>query len=128
MPKTRLSLYYLATYLWVGGVGLLFMPRLSANLLLSNTEYSAVMLQSLGMFMVGVGIIVVQIIRLRISVLYPTTIFVRLFFCVCLLFFYFTTQNPFFIVLLCIVVLGLLLTGTSYLSERNERASGGGHR
>ena len=123
MTKTRLSLYYLAVYLWGGGVGLLFMPRLSANLLLSNTEYSAVMLQALGMFLVGLGIIVVQIIRLRVSVLYPTTLIARLFFCACLLYFYFTTRNPFFIVLTCIVVLGLLLTGTSYRSERQRTAS-----
>jgi len=123
MTKTRLSLYYLAAYLWGGGVGLLFMPRLSANLLLSNTEYSAVMLQALGMFLVGLGIIVVQIIRLRVSVLYPTTLIARLFFCACLLYFYFTTRNPFFIVLTCIVVLGLLLTGTSYRSERQRTAS-----
>jgi uncharacterized protein YjeT (DUF2065 family) len=121
MSKTRMSLYYLAGYLWIGGLALLVAPIFSANLLLSNTEYSAVMLRALGMFMIGVGIIVVEIIRLSISVLYPTTLIVRIFFCACLLFFYFTTQNPFFIVLFGIVVLGLLLTGTSYLSERHRR-------
>ena len=119
MGKTRLSLYYLASYLWVGGIGLLFAPTLAVKLLLSNTDYPAVMLQALGMFMIGVGIIVVQIIRLDINILYPTTLVVRVFFCTCLLFFYFSTQNPFFIVLFGIVVLGLVLTGSSYLSEKH---------
>ena len=73
MSRTRLSLFYLAGYLWVGGVGLLLAPNDIANLFLSNIEYSAVMLQSLGMFMIGLGIIVVQIIRLHASALYPTT-------------------------------------------------------
>ena len=120
MSKTRLSLCYLAGYLWIGGVGLLLAPRFSANLLLSNTEYPAIMLQALGMFMVGIGILVVQIIRFRLDILYPTTLLVRTFFCTCLLFFYLVTQNPFFMVLFGIVVLGLLLTGTSYLSERRR--------
>ncbi len=120
MNKTRLSLYYLAGYLGTGGVGLLIAPHFSANLLLSNTEYPAIMLQALGMFMIGLCIGVVQIIRLHIEVLYSTTLMVRLFFCVCLLFFYYITSNPFFIVLFGIVVLGLVLTGTSYLSEHRK--------
>ena len=123
MNRTRLSLYYLAGYLLTGGAGLMLAPRLAATLLLSNTEYSVVMLQALGMFMVGLAVLVVRIIRQRIAVLYPTTLLVRLFFCVCLLFFYFTTRNPFFIVLFCIVALGVLLTGTSYLIERARAVS-----
>lgn len=120
MNKTRLSLYYLATYLWLGGIGLVFAPRLSANLLLSNTEYPSVMLQSLGMFMIGLGIVVVQIIRFRIQILYTTTLVVRLFFCACLMTFYALTENPFFMVLFGIVALGVLITGISYFSERRD--------
>lgn len=120
MGRTRLSLYYLATYLWLGGLGLLFAPTLALKLLLSNTDYPAVMLQALGMFMIGLGIIVVQIIRLDLRALHATTLIVRLFFCVCLLFFYFATKDPMFLVLLAIVGLGILLTGTSYLAERRK--------
>jgi len=121
--RTRLSLYYLAAYLLLGGVGLLFLPRLSTRILFSNTEYPDVMLQVLGMFMVGLSGIVAQIIRLQITALYPTTIVVRLFFCGCLFLFYFSTLNPFFLVLLGIVGLGVLLTGISYFSERPKRAT-----
>ncbi len=77
MNKTRLSFYYIAAYLWLGGSGLIIAPQFSAHLLLSNTEYASVMLQSLGMFMIGLGIVVVQIIRLRIKPLYSTTLVVR---------------------------------------------------
>ena len=124
MGRTRLSLFYLAGYLWVGGIGLLFAPNDVASLFLSNIEYPAVMLQSLGMFMIGLGIIVAQIIRLHISALYPTTLIVRIFISSCLLYFFFATRNPFFLVLFCIVVLGILLTGSIYLSERRARAAG----
>ena len=118
MSRTRLSLFYLAGYLWVGGIGLLLAPNDIANLFLSNIEYSAVMLQSLGMFMIGLGIIVVQIIRLHVSALYPTTLIVRVFICACLLYFFISTSNPFFLVLFCIVILGVLFTGSIYFLER----------
>ena len=120
MNKTRLSLYYLAGCLSIGGVSLLIAPIFSANLLLSNIEYPAIMLQALGMFMIGLCLIVVQIIRLHLDALYSTTLIVRLFFCACLLFFYFISSNPFFIILFGIVVLGLVFTGTIYLFERRR--------
>jgi len=46
MHKTRFSLYYLVTYLMLGGIALIFAPRQSAQLFLSNTEYAPIMLQS----------------------------------------------------------------------------------
>ena len=39
-PKTRLSLYYLVTYLFLTGVALLFAPQLSLKLLLSTPSES----------------------------------------------------------------------------------------
>jgi uncharacterized protein YjeT (DUF2065 family) len=115
-----MSLYYLAGYLWVGGIGLLIAPTFSARLLLSDTDYSAVLLRAFGMFMIGMGFIVVQIIRLNITVLFPVTMSIRIFFCACLLVFYFSSGNPFFLVLFGIEVTGLFLTGASYFSERNR--------
>ncbi len=121
MDRTRLSLYYLASYLWGGGVALLFLPGTAAALLQSNADYPHVMLRALGMFMLGLGAIVVQIIRRRLEVLYPTTLVVRLFFCLCLIAFYWLQRDPMFLVLLAIVALGVALTGTSYLAERGRR-------
>jgi uncharacterized protein YjeT (DUF2065 family) len=118
LERTRLSLYYLVSYLWLGGAGLIAAPTLAARLLQSNADYPPVMLRALGMFMIGLGIVVVQIIRHRLDVLYPTTLAVRLFFCVCLTAFYFGTRDPLFIVLLGIVALGVVLTGVTLLRER----------
>ena len=98
-------------------------PNVVANLFLSTVDYPAVMLQSLGMFMVGLGILVVQIIRLRVSTLYPTTLIVRVFICACLLYFFVSTGNPFFLVLFCIVILGVLFTGSIYFLERRAHAA-----
>ena len=118
MNRTRISLFYLAGYLWVGGIGLLLAPQLSVTLLLSNAVYSDVMLRALGMFMIAIGLIVVKVIRHRIEILYPTTLIVRVFICICFIVCFFIVRDPFFLVLLGIVGLGLLLTATSYFGEK----------
>ena len=123
MHKTRWSLYYLLSYLWSGGIGLLAAPRLASDVLLSDTEYPAIMLRALGMFLIGLGIFICEIIRLRAEALYVVTLEARLFFCICLMAFYATTGNPFFLVLFGIVALGVLLTGGFYLSERRRVSS-----
>jgi uncharacterized protein YjeT (DUF2065 family) len=118
MNKTRLSLWYLASYLWVGGISFLLLPQLSATLFQSNAQYPDVMLQAIGMFMVVLGFIVMQIIRHRAETLYSTTLMVRAFICVSLIAFFVTTSDPLFLVLFAIVILGMLVTGSFYLQEK----------
>ncbi|RPJ19138.1 MAG: hypothetical protein EHM35_21060 [Planctomycetaceae bacterium] len=123
MTKTRLSLFYLVGYLFPAGLGLLLAPRPTAKLLLSNAEYDTIMLRLAGMFLLGLGIIVMQLIRLRNEALYPTTLVVRVFFCVCISVFYFMSGDPLFLVMLGIVGLGVLLTGSCYLVDRRREGT-----
>ena len=122
MPKTRLSLFYLAGYLIPAGLLLLFAPTFSTRLLLSNGQYGEIFPRLAGMLLIGLGLLIVQMIRLRLDVLYSTTLAIRLFFCVCLLVFYFLSQDPFFLVLLAIVGFGLVFTGVSYFMDRQQKA------
>ena len=123
MDKTRLSLFYLVSYLTFGGIGLLVAPRFAAALLGSTGDYPEVLLRAIGMFLLGLAMIVAQIIRKRIDALYPTTLLVRAFFCVCLVVFYGMSRDPLFLVLFGIVALGFVITGTSYLRE-SRRSEG----
>ncbi|NJM86996.1 MAG: hypothetical protein HC847_07190 [Hydrococcus sp. RU_2_2] len=118
MERTRLSLFYLAGYLIPSGVMLLIAPRLALKLLLSTGDYGDVFPRAAGMLAVGLGIIIVQMIRLRLSSLYSTTLMVRSFFFVCLLSFYTLARDPFFLVLLVILSIGIVLTATSYILDR----------
>src|SRR6266498_1412116 len=102
MNKTRLSLYYPATYLTIAGVLLLLAPRLSLRLLFSNGEYGDVFPRIAGMMILGLGLIVIQVIRLRVESLYSTLWGIRLLFCIGWIWFYFYTQDPYFLVLLAI--------------------------
>jgi hypothetical protein len=118
-PKTRLSLYYLATYLFVTGVGLLFAPQFSLKLLFSTGHYDNAFVEFTGAFMIAISIIVSQIIRHSIAVLYPTTLVVRTFFIVVIIMLYMQTHDPLFLVVLAVVSIGVLLTAVAFVTERN---------
>ena len=122
MKRTRLSLFYVAGYLLATGLLWLIAPRATFRLMFSNGDYgSDVFPRVAGLLLLGIGIIVVQIIRLRAEILYPTTLMVRSVFLAGFLGFYWYTRDPLFLVVLGVVGLGVALTGTSYWLDRHQR-------
>jgi len=121
MNKTRLSLYYPATYLTIAGLSLLLAPQLSLKLLLSNGDYGDVFPRVAGLIILGLGLIVIQVIRLRQEQLYSTLWAIRLLFCIGWLGLYFYTRDPYFLVLLAIVGAGFIWTGINLLQERRDK-------
>lgn len=122
MNRTRLSLFYLAGYLTFAGLALLLVPTFALQLLLSNGEYGEVFPRLAGMLLLGLAALVTQIIRHRIEVLYPTTLVVRIFFLAVFAYLYAISSDPFFLVVFGIVAIGVILTGSSYLTERRADA------
>lgn len=121
MKKTRLSLFYLAGYLSIGGIGFLFFPRVTLTLFFSNGNYSDVMVRIMGVFLLSIAIIVIQIIRHRAELLYPTTLVVRAFILSTFTMFYILYRDPMFVILLAIVGLGFLMTLISYVLDRRNK-------
>ena len=122
MNRTRLSLFYLAGYLTFAGLALLLVPSFALKLLLSNGDYGDVFPRLAGMLLLGLAILVTQIIRHRVEVLYPTTLMVRLFFLVVFAYLFLSSDDPFFLVVFGIVLVGVVLTGYSYLTEHRADA------
>lgn len=124
MRWTRLSLFYLAGYLLPAGLGFLLVPDLALKLLLSNGEYGETMPRFVGMFMLGLFIIIAQLIRLRAEMMYSTTILVRVLFCACLIGFWTQTHDPLFLSMLAIVGVGAALTmsGIAFDAATGHRA------
>ena len=120
MNKTRLSLFYLGTYLVLIGLGLLFAPHGTLKILQSNRDYDDVFPRIAGMLMSGLGLSIFGMIRARSSELYPATLLMRVYFIVCFIAFYAMTRDPLFLVLIGIVGLGLVLTLSSYLLDRKS--------
>jgi hypothetical protein len=122
MNRTRLSLFYLAGYLTLAGLALLLVPSFALKLLLSNGDYGDVFPRLAGMLLLGLAILVTQIIRHRVEVLYATTLVVRLFFLVVFAYLFLSSSDPFFLVVFGIVLLGVVFTGYSYLTEHRADA------
>jgi hypothetical protein len=120
MQRTRLTLYYLCSYLLIGGLFLLFFPQEGLRLLLSNGDYGDVFPRVAGMFVTGLGMAVFAIMVARAEALYPITLVIRAFFLVCMSAFFLMTRDPLFLVLLGIVGFGFVLTGLTYLTERKQ--------
>ena len=122
MKRTHLSLYYLVGYLIPAGIALIAAPQFVLRLLLSNGNYGDVMPRLVGIVLLALGIIVLQILRLRAVALYSTTLIARSVILVCLVGMYIYARDPLFISLLVIVGLGFVLTGASYLMDRRSSA------
>jgi hypothetical protein len=118
--RTNLSLYYLAGYLIPAGLLLLFVPEFATKLLLSDRTYDYAPFHLAGVLLLVIGILIVQIIRYRLEQLYATTLVARALISATLLWLFLGTGDPFFAVILVIVLIGVALTGTSYMLDRRE--------
>ena len=123
MNKTRISLYYLGSYLVIIGFGLLFAPDGTLKVLQSNGAYGDVFPRIAGMLMSGLGMTVFGIIRSRVAELYPATLVIRLYFLICIVVFYMMTRDPLFLVIFAIVALGFVLTLSSFILDRRNSVS-----
>src|SRR5262249_53255079 len=100
MHRTRLSLFYLGSYLVLIGLGLLFVPHGTLKILQSNRDYDEVMTRIAGMLMSGLGLSIFGMIRARSYGQYSATLFMRVYFISCFVVFYLMTRDPLFVVLM----------------------------
>jgi uncharacterized protein YjeT (DUF2065 family) len=118
MPKTRLSLYYLVTYLAVTGLGLMGAPSATLRLLGATALYDDAMPRFAGVLMLALAALVSQIIRFRLAPLYPVTVVIRVGIWAFVLWLYLHSRDGFFIAVLAVVGIGILLTACAYVFER----------
>ena len=118
--RTRASLYYVATYLTATGVGLAVAPQQVLKMLLSNGHYDSVFVRFSGILMIGLGFVVIQLIRHRAAALYPGTLLIRGIIWVAVGGLYVSTGDPFFLVVLAVVGAGMLWTGIAYYLDHRK--------
>lgn len=123
MPKTHLSLYYLTTYLIASGLFLMIIPDFALKLLFSNGSYGDVMPRLVGLIAFALGVVVLQIVRHHVEVLYTTLLGVRVVLILVILGLYFYSHDPFFISLFFVVALGVVLTATGYYLDRQQKTA-----
>lgn len=120
MKKTHLSLYYLTAYLLGSGVALIAVPDFALKMLFSNGTYGEVMPRLTGVIALALGIVVLQIVRHHVEVLYTTLLGMRLVLVTVLVGLYFYSRDPLFLSLVGIVGLGIVLTATGYWLDRQN--------
>ena len=118
MTLTRLSLFYLATYLPVAGLLLLLVPDTATRLLLSNAVYDDVFTRLAGAVLLAIGVLIIGIVYHRVEVLYVWTLGIRLFLVTVLFVLYLRDIGPFFLVIFAIVGFGVALTAGGYVLDR----------
>jgi uncharacterized protein YjeT (DUF2065 family) len=116
-------LFYLAAYLTITGLALLFAPRFSLKLAFANHEYPDAFVQFSGILMLGLAIVVMNVIKYGNRFLYRATLMARIPMWICILGIYLYTRETFFVVVLCVLGLGIVITGSLYLSERGKSES-----
>ncbi|HUB09821.1 MAG TPA: hypothetical protein VMB50_22655 [Myxococcales bacterium] len=123
MSLSRLSLFYLVSYLVGAGVGLLAAPRL-VFVLLGSTQadaYGVIVPRMVGALALALGTFVIQIIRWKLTQFYPTLVAVRVFLVAVWAWLFALTRDPFFVVLGAIVAFGALLTAAGLVLDRRAR-------
>jgi len=122
MKLTRLSLYYLATYVPAAGLALLFAPDIATKLLLSNRTYDDTFERLAGAILLALGILIIQIVRHEVEALYSTTLVVRGMLLAAIAALYARTSDPFFVSLFVIIGIGVVLTATGYYLDHRRAA------
>jgi len=115
----RLSLFYVASYLLMAGLGMTFWPRLTLDMMFATGDYDLVFVRMCGLFVLGLAAFVIQTIRFRLRVLYPAIIWVRVVFCTGYVVLYAQTGDPFFLATLGIVGTGLVASSVCYALDRH---------
>ncbi|MCU1329477.1 MAG: hypothetical protein JWN34_4847 [Bryobacterales bacterium] len=122
MPKTRSTLYYLATYLFLTGLALFLAPQLTLKMLMANHAYPGTFVQFSGVLMIGLAIVVANVILYGGPKFYRATLLARIPMWFLILGLYVETQETALVIVLGVLGLGILLTGSCYLRERGQAA------
>src|ERR1700733_13477157 len=121
LPNMRLSLFYLAGYTLPVGLALMFVPKLTMQLLLSNHVYDDLGLRIGGVFLFSLGLIVVGMIVREVSRAYVITLFVRAFIIAALLTLYTQYGDPALLATSTVVTIGWILTFLGWRKDTAEQ-------
>jgi uncharacterized membrane protein YoaK (UPF0700 family) len=105
------------------GIALILAPSIALKLLFASGQYGDVLPRLLRVVLLALGIVIVQIIRHQLEVLYPTTLIVRALIVAVLIGLFIYSHDPLFIALLVVVGFGMILTGSSFLLDRRAAAA-----
>lgn len=114
----KVTLTYLASYLFIGGIGFGFIPEMALKLFMSTGSYGEVMPRMVGMFMIVLGFLILLFIKNNDYKYYLPTIIARSFIVIFLGVLYWKSNDPLFIIVNIIVLIGLLPSILVFLKDK----------
>ena len=117
--RTRISLWYVVTYLFLTGLALVVAPTASLQLAHSTADYGDVMPRWTGMMSIALAALIAQTVRHRLEILYPLGFVMPAAMLVGFVGLYRLSGDPLFLVVLAVVAVGVATTGiTLWLDSR----------
>ena len=119
--RTRFSLWYVVTYLFLTGSALAVAPGASLRFMQSTADYGDVMPRWTGMMSLALAALIAQTVRHRLQVLYPLGFFMPAAMLIGFAGLYRLSGNPLFLVVAAVVAVGVASTGISlWLDSRTS--------
>ncbi len=110
----KITLIYVASYLFAGGIGFGFAPDVALKMFMSTGDYGEIMPRMVGMFMIVLGFLIALFVKNHDDKYYLPTIIARTFIVIFLSVLYLKTHDPLFIVVNIIVLIGLIPSFYAY--------------
>ena len=111
--NTRFSLFFVASYLLLTGLGLAFAPSTTLQLLGSAVDYGPIMPRWVGMFSIALAAVIMQVLRHRLTVLYPVGFFMPAAMLFGFAALYLKSGDKLFLAVMAVVAVGVATTGVS---------------
>lgn len=121
MEQTRRSLYFVAGYLYFGGVGFLMVPSVMLDVLFAEGIYSSVTLRLMGALMLALGIVVSGVIEKSAEAFYPRMLYAQIPALLCLGYIYWDSLDRMWLIVLIVTLAGWLCSLAVYLVERRRK-------
>jgi uncharacterized protein YjeT (DUF2065 family) len=122
----RISLMFVASYLFLTGLGLLIAPGATLQLMGSSVDYGSIMPRWVGMFSVALAAVISQVLRHKLVVLYPLGFLMPGAMLFGFLALYFKSGDKLFLVVAAVVAVGVAATGLSLWLDRRRAVVGDG--
>lgn len=123
MERTRQSLYYVAGYLYFGGLGMLLAPSLMFTILFAEGIYSEISFRVIGALMLTLAIVVTGVIERRVEALYLQFIYALVPAILGLAYVYWDSLDRMWLILLLIVLAGWIFSLGALLLDRRTATS-----
>ena len=115
---------YVAAYLAIGGLGLMFVPDQFLKLFQSNQEYGEAMPRMVGVIMLALSGLIARILQFEDYKYYGYSILARTIIVLMLFYVYTIDRDPFFLIINGIVLVGLIPSYVIALTSRKGKEEG----